>query len=496
MFSVVKSTGFFTVTRERIALAHAAIAVMVSAWLLGGMGPRGEWIVAGLASPALGLLFAEARARRRAGDRPGVRRLLRWCAPLAALAVLVGVSALNPSHRPAFIYDAYVLRPVPHVAWLPASANPAASLRLLACLGGLAATGLSLAFCVHSRRALRGLVLVLALHSVALSVLGTLQRQTGAAGPFFGAVTAKNTSWFATFLYHNHWGAFAVLHAAAALALVFHSLRQATSRGWLHGAGPSLLLAALVVAATAPLSSSRSTTVLMLALAGGAALCAVSHARRAARSPRGFLFRAVLIGALILAGGALVAFQSRDVIATRLDATRAQWSALRNGASGYNRADLYADTWRMAADKPAFGWGLESYGSIFLRYSRFRPGPDGLMNTFVDAHSDWLQSLAELGFVGTALLLALGLLPLAETLRIARVCPVSGWLLAGCSLVAAYAWVEFPLACPAVVATWWIFWFAALRTLQLTPAAAPSASGFPFSAPRPQPACSPSSSSP
>ena len=257
MPSVVKPSAPPPFTRERLALAHAALVVTASAWLLGGMGSRGEWIVAALAAPSLALLFAEARSRRRAGDRAGFHRLLRWCAPLAALAALVAISALNPSHRPAFLYDGYVLRPVPHIAWLPATANPVGSLRLLACLGGLAATGLSLAFCVQSRRALRTLVLVLSLHALALAVLGTLQRQTGAAGPFFGAIPRVNTAWFSTFLYHNHWGAFAVLHAAATLALVFHSLRHPPDRGWLHSPGPLLALVALLLAATAPLSTSR-----------------------------------------------------------------------------------------------------------------------------------------------------------------------------------------------------------------------------------------------
>lgn len=463
-------------SRERLALFHAAFVVIVSAWLLGGIGTRGEWFVAILAAPAYALLFAEARARRRAGDRAGLRRLIRWTAPLVALAVFVIVSALNPSHRPAFIYDGYVLRPVPHISWLPASAAPTGSLRLLACFGGLAATGLNIAFCVHSRRALRALILALSLNALALAVLGTLQQQTGAEGPFFGAVAKVNDAWFSTFLYHNHWGAFAVLHAAATLALVFHSLRQPPDRGWLHGPGPLLALVALLIAVTPPLSTSRSTTVLMLFLAVGAIIAALRHALRSARrrgSRRAGLIRVTAVVGFVLAAGVLLAFQGRDVITARLADTRDQLSALQDGRVGYTRAELYADTWHMAADKPVFGWGLESYGPIFLHYSRFKPRSDGLMNTFVDAHSDWLQSLAEIGFVGTSLLLALGLLPFLETFRFSRLSPFSAWLLAGCALIPAYAWLEFPFANPAVVATWWILWFVALRTLQLTPSSTP-----------------------
>ncbi len=470
--------------RERRVLLHAGLVGVVSAWLYGGMGPHGEWILAALASPAAWFLFAEARDRRAAGDRAGLLRLLRWLAPLAFLAALVVVGALNPSHRETFIFDGLVLRPVPHVTWLPASARPLDGLRTLACLGGLALVGMSLAFCVQSRLGLRRLVLTLALNTLALAVLGTLQRQMHAAGPFFSEVPSPNPAWFATFFYYNHWGAYATLATAAAFALVFQSLKQTPDRGWLHGPGPSLALAALLIAATGPLSGSRSATVLLLALALAALALALRHVYRlgARRSHRSALAGAVGVGALAALAAALVAFQSREVLARRLAQTVEQIAEVSAGPVAHGRPALYADTWRMATDRPVFGWGLESYGSIFVRYTRFRPGPDGLRTAFEDAHSDWLQSLAEVGFVGTVALLLFALVPLFETLRRDRPSVFSGWLLGGCGLIAAYAWVEFPLACPAVVGLWWILFFAALRHLQLTPGRTAPA------------ACSPSSS--
>lgn len=380
--------------RERFALFHAAAVVIVASWLFGGIGPRGEWIIAVLAAPAFALTFAEAAHRYRAGDLPGLWRLVRWLAPLLALAVLVLISVFNPSHRPAFLYDTYVLRPVPHVTWLPASANASGSLRLLLCFGGLALTGLNLAFCVQSRQALRTLVLVLSINALLLAVFGTLQHETHATGPFFGALTAVNPAWFATFLYHNHWGAFAVLHVSATLALVFHSLRHPPARGWHHGPGPLLAVNALVIAATAPLTSSRSATLLMLALGFVATVLVLLHLRRAARhASRSSILGAILLLAALLGTSGLVAFQSREIITKRFNITLEQIAAIKSGTADYTRADLYADTWHMAADRPVFGWGLESYGAIFQGYSTFKPGKDGLMTTFEDAHSDWLQSL-------------------------------------------------------------------------------------------------------
>jgi O-antigen ligase len=463
--------------RERLVLLHAGFVTIAASWLLGGIGPLNEWIVAALSAPALLFLFQETLHRRRSSDRAGLRRLALWSAPLLALAALVLVSALNPSHRPAFLYDTYVLRPVPHVEWLPASARPLESLRTLACLGGLAATGLALAFCVHSRSALQNLVLALALNTLLLAVVGTLQSQGGAAGPWFGLVTSPNKHWFASFLYHNHWGAFATLGCAAALALVFHSLRHPPARGWFHGPGPLLTLAAFLIAATGPLSNSRSTTVLLALLCLAAAWRSWRHLARTGRPLLGALIP--LAGVALLAG--IILFQSREIIAERVARTTTEWVDLRDGQTRYTRPELYADTWRMAADKPLFGWGLESYGPIFLNYNTTRPDINGVVTQFEDAHSDWLQSLAEIGFAGTALLLLAALLPLADTLRHARPGPLPSWLLGGCALVALYAWVEFPFANPAVVALWWTLYFTALRLARLTAT--------------PAPACSPSSSS-
>jgi len=468
--------------RERDVLVHAGITGVASALLYGGMAPHGEWIIAALAGPSIGFLFSEARERHARGDRAGLARLLRWLAPFLFLGLLVLIGSLNPSHRETFLYDGLVLRPLPHIPWLPASARPLDSLRTFCCLGGLALTGLTLAFCVHTRAGLRRLVLVLVCNASALSVLGTLQHQSHAVGPYFGATPSPNPAWFATFFYYNHWGAFATLSAAAALALVFQSLQENHPRGWLHGKGPSLTLAALLVGATAPLSGSRSATALMAALTLSAIVVALRHVYQAGarHSRRRALAGVAVLATLMAVAATLISLQSRDVLARRFEDTLQQIAGASAGPAAFGRPALYADTWQMAADKPLFGWGLESFGPIFTRYSRFRPGRDGLRIAFEDAHSDWLQSLAEIGFIGTTALFLAAVIPLAETLRHKRPDAFSGWLFGGCVLVAAYAWVEFPLACPAVVGLWWLLFFAALRHLQLSPARSAS------------PACSPS----
>jgi len=79
----------------------------------------------------------------------------------------------------------------------------------------------------------------------------------------------------------------------------------------------------------------------------------------------------------------------------------------------------------MAAQKPWFGWGLESYAHVFRIFNTQRTAESQWWVVFyAEAHNDWLQALAEVGFVGTGLLALLVLLPFAP-------CPGGGWL--GCA---------------------------------------------------------------
>jgi len=117
---------------------------------------------------------------------------------------------------------------------------------------------------------------------------------------------------------------------------------------------------------------------------------------------------------------------------------------------------------RMIADRPLTGWGLESYGHVFPLYK----GSDVVGPRYVHAHSDWLQTIAECGILGTLLLLVfaarfLWRLPLAGS------GPFPAWLFAGCAVVIVYAALEFPFANPAVQMVFWTAFFAAVRYVRL-----------------------------
>jgi O-antigen ligase len=122
----------------------------------------------------------------------------------------------------------------------------------------------------------------------------------------------------------------------------------------------------------------------------------------------------------------------------------------------------------MAAEKPWFGWGLESYARVFRIFNTQRTTEVVFWIPFyAEAHNDWLQSLAEVGFVGTGLLVLLGVVPLWGLGRRALNSLLPRYLLTGCGLVLLYAWLEFPFANPAVVLLFCSCWYLAVRYLEL-----------------------------
>jgi O-antigen ligase len=169
-----------------------------------------------------------------------------------------------------------------------------------------------------------------------------------------------------------------------------------------------------------------------------------------------------VLAALVAAAG--VSYLGRRAIAERAQQTSVQLAPGARATTFGSRLQLYQDTWRMASEKPAFGWGLESYAHVFRVFNTQRTAETWWWIPFyAEAHCDWLQSLAETGFVGTTLLVLLGLLPFRSIpwRRVGSILP--RYLLAGCALVLVYAWVEFPFANPAVILTFCATFYCALR---------------------------------
>ncbi len=196
-----------------------------------------------------------------------------------------------------------------------------------------------------------------------------------------------------TFVNRNHFGAHLVMTAAIALGLLPAALHAGASRygGYGHrhdlwtGPAPLLLLALAAMFAGLVLSRSRGA-VLALALAL-AAVMTLAVMRRGRRAPELRLLPWLGAGALaiLLATGprsVLSRFFRQSLVA---DERLAQWQL----------------SLQMVADFPLFGIGAGNYVWLF---SSYRDGSLRENLLYDHAHSDYLETLIELGLVGAALL--------------------------------------------------------------------------------------------
>ncbi|QYM80473.1 O-antigen ligase family protein [Horticoccus luteus] len=447
---------------ELAAIIHASVAVVFASWAFGGAIPWahdtiGWWGLAGLALPIVALIRHDTR-----NQVP--RSVLRWSVCFFLLAAFVAASCFNPSFEPRMFGTTLVFLERTNSASWPSNARPDLAWHELLMYAGCFFTGFNLALLVRRRRMVRLFLLVVALNALVLSIMGTAQYLLH-RDLYFGLVKGPNEFWFATFVYHNHWGAFIILSLSAACALITHHLRRVDrARDFWHTPAFAGIVLLFFIAATLPLCGSRSSTALafvLLTAVFGAWLWRFVKRKRAQGRRVGSTLAAVLV--CLLVASAAIYHLGADTIQTRLTTTVHQWQEMRAEGGIGNRAALYRDTLRMAHERRWFGWGLESYGSVFSNYDS-QESYRGLPPThYEDAHSDWLQSLAEIGIIGTALLILTGALPLLSVLR-HRVFPaltVPLWV--GCFLLLLYACVEFPFANPAVTLVFWCMFFSATR---------------------------------
>ncbi len=450
---------------EWAVLIHLGLFVLAITW---GFGGAADWLRPHFGWwGALGGLLTLTAMQDRDLRAEGRLRPLGWLWPFVAFNLFVLLGCLNPSFTELKIGAETLLERTSERTWLPSSARPALGLGALGLFDGTWLSCFNLALVVRQRRSLRGLLLVCVVNAFALSVFGTVQKFAHAKGLFFDAVASPQKFFFASFVYHNHWGAYAVLMLAAGLGLVWHYARRTDTRDFLHSPAFTGLVGVFFIAASVPLSNSRSCSVLAALLLGGAALHWLARliaARRRRQQSAALPVTGALVALAIAAAG--VWFVASDSILMRTAKTREQLEEMRERGSIGARATLYHDTWRMAQDKIWFGWGMGSYPHVFTLYNSMR-SVDRLPVFYRDAHSDWLQAFAEHGLVGSALLALCALVPL-RGLRGKHVgSPVPTYLFIGCALVLLYAWVEFPFGNLAVTLCWWLGFFTAVAYARL-----------------------------
>lgn len=450
--------------RETLALVHVGIFAAGAAWAYGGNVP---WAGVVLTSwGALGaVLTAGALVRPPIAATPAP---WRWLIPLLAFDLFVMFSLFNPNYRAVAAGNVAGYVELPSLRWpaLPSTARPAVSLAALGFFNGVYLSAFNLVLFVRRRSSLRALWLAVVANAAILAVFGTVQKLAGAAGPFFSTARSQQPFFFASFIYHNHWGAFALLSAAGALGLAGHYLWRDRTRPAGRTPAPATLIALLFLAVGITLSGSRSSSLLLAFLLAAGCVDATARWMRRGRERR--LLPALLAAAALVVGGLFVYHIGGPVIDRRVADTRHLLGAMQTRGEYMPRRTLYRDSWALARERLAYGWGLGSYPTAFFSRNtqQFTPG-DPVPHYFEDAHSDWLQSLAEVGLVGTALLIGAALLPWPGRLRSALAVPFSRFLLIGCGLLVLYAALEFPFGNRAVVILFWIAWFTAVQYARL-----------------------------
>ncbi|HEY9248177.1 MAG TPA: hypothetical protein VIO38_03560, partial [Rariglobus sp.] len=194
---------------EKAVLVHAALLLLGASWIYGG---NIWWMRVALSCWATLGAGLTVTAFFQAGSRGrDARRKAPWLIPLALFCGLVLLSAANPSFRAVHIDGgtSYIQTGAAHPGW-PSTIAPGLSLRSVWLGAGVYLSAFNLAAVLQSRSALRGLLVLIASNTLALSVLGTVQKLAG-SGFYFGAAHSPNIRFFATFIYYNHWGAFMIL---------------------------------------------------------------------------------------------------------------------------------------------------------------------------------------------------------------------------------------------------------------------------------------------
>ncbi len=450
---------------EKAVFIHLCLLLLGASWVYGG---NIWWMHSALAVWAdAGVLLTFAAFIQPGDAGHEARRKAWWLLPWLLFVALVIISSFNPSFVPVRFEGNTLLinRGAPHPSW-PSTVNPGESLSSLAFGAGVYLAAFNLLLTARSRQSLRWLLVFGVANTVVLAVFGTIQKLS-AQGYYFGAATSPNVRFFATFIYYNHWGAFMILWLATSAGLVFYHALNHRARDLWHSPFAVAVIGVLVLATSAPVSASRAAT----GMAGLVFILVVAHAlgriashRRAQRRPAWPPVLALLALALLTIGA--VGWLANRSINERYIETRI---ALEKKKSIFDdRLELYEDTWKLAMQKPVFGWGLESYGTAFML---IRPRPlearRQYESSYVKAHSDWLQSVAETGFAGTTLLLLMALVPFSSVPWRTLTHPLVGYPLLGCAIIALYAWVEFPFASGAVLIAFWTVYFSSIRYARL-----------------------------
>jgi O-antigen ligase len=229
-------------------------------------------------------------------------------------------------------------------------------------------------------RHLRVITTALIVYGSVVAVFAVLQ-SLSSTGKLYWLRTPRSGGWiYGPYVNHNHYAGLMEMLAPLPLVFAFSRYAHGRRRWWAAGA-------AAFMGATIFLSGSRGG---MMAFALQIALFFWLLFRERRREGVAFL-----LGAFLLISLALVGWISGSEVKARIStASLDKHSEIANDI----RLSINRDTMRMFAKRPALGWGLGTFDSVYPQFRSF------YTRLRVDeAHNDYLQLLSETGIVGGAI---------------------------------------------------------------------------------------------
>lgn len=362
--------------------------LVVAPWLYGATTSWSIELVNGMLGLVLAIWVASLLVDRRWPMVP------RGLVVVAGLILLQGWWMVVNAHA---IYDSTFRLFAPVSALLPAAAGSADYVLSFAWM--LRATALVGVICLVAELAQRPLWLLrlwyaLAVTGGSIAVLGLLQKATGAKMIFWQPpVWPPMENFFATFFYHANAGAFLNMTlpviAGFALWTVARTARPVPRTVWTT----TLLIVVMAVFSNTSRMAQAIGLLIVIALVGAVLRPA---AKTIARTEK----RTLVIGFIVVLATLLAIGQ-----AVRLDRPLQRWHEFSEHLPASGRWTAYRVALNGIGEAGLLGSGPGTFQAVFPHYqSAFGNQPRG---TWRFLHNDYLQTILEWGWLGSALIATL-----------------------------------------------------------------------------------------
>jgi hypothetical protein len=307
---------------------------------------------------------------------------------------------------------------------------------------------------ITRRRSLQVLFMVIAANGMTLAVFGLFQRLLG-NGKIFWFFNSPNASFFSSFIYKNHAGAFLNLTMFVSCGIAgWYYLRGLRRLEKSNPAGIFVFFTTFI-AINVLISFSRGATMVMLMFLA-AAIAGFAYQQMTA--PSGLRRPIVLITLIVFFGYFLKT--GLEALNTGPAWTRFAAAFSSEDLSAKSRAIVTTASLDMLRDDWLIGSGAGSYVFLFPSYQQHYPdlwSQNGPLFLWEHAHNDLVEFPIELGVLGTLLPLAAALYFIARLVRgYVWYNPLSTCVVFGLFLTLGHARYEFVFQNPAILLTFWL----------------------------------------